>query len=211
MSKGFASNSRQLILATAVLLCFGCVAARLVWLHVIDRDSLLRFVSQARYKIDPVPGRRGDILDANGAKLATSRSLIILGVDPQVLRKEDESKWPRLAALVGMPPTELAKIFNTKTRPAATVRAPLAETTAGAGVPAALKFNIMPAPTDPVPVPPAAIARVDPNPGAQSTADDDDSEVEANADNSGRRPIRFAKLSETVTESTFAAIKELGI
>lgn len=211
MSKGFASNSRQLILATAVLLSFGCVGARLVWLHVIDRDSLLRFVSQARYKIDPVPGRRGDILDANGAKLATSRSLIILGVDPQVLRKEDESKWPRLAALVGMPPAELAKIFNTKTRPVATVQAPVAGATAGVAVPAPLKFNIMPAPTEPVSVPPAAIAKVDPSPGAQSTADDDDSEVETNADNSGRRPIRFAKLSETITESNFAAIKELGI
>ena len=50
MSKGFASNSRQLILATFVLLSFAGVGARLVWLHVIDRDSLLGFVSKARKK-----------------------------------------------------------------------------------------------------------------------------------------------------------------
>lgn len=117
MSKGFASNSRQLILATFVLLSFSGVGARLVWLHVIDRDSLLGFVSKARFKIDPIPARRGDILDTNGAKLATSRSLIILGVDPQLLRKEDEAKWPRLAGLIGLPPAELTKIFNTKNRP----------------------------------------------------------------------------------------------
>jgi cell division protein FtsI (penicillin-binding protein 3)/stage V sporulation protein D (sporulation-specific penicillin-binding protein) len=47
MSKGFASNSRQLILATFVLLSFAGVGARLVWLHVIDRDSLLGFVSHS--------------------------------------------------------------------------------------------------------------------------------------------------------------------
>ena len=115
MSKGFASNPRQILLATIVLASFVGVGARLVWLHVIDRDALLRYVSQARYKIDPLPGRRGDILDANGAKLATSRSLIILAVDPQSLRKEDEAKWPQLAALIGMNPSELARIFNTKT------------------------------------------------------------------------------------------------
>ena len=57
MSKGFASNPRQILLATIVLASFVGVGARLVWLHVIDRDALLRYVSQARYKTAPSPGR----------------------------------------------------------------------------------------------------------------------------------------------------------
>ena len=83
MSKGFASNSRQVLLATVILASFAGIGARLVWLHVIDRDALLKFVSQARYRIEPVPGRRGDILDANGAKLAFPALYDPIGVPPR--------------------------------------------------------------------------------------------------------------------------------
>lgn len=202
MSKGFASNSRQVLLASVILACFAGIGARLVWLHVIDRDALLKFVSQARYRIEPVPGRRGDILDANGAKLATSRSLIVLAVDPQSLRKEDEAKWPQLAALIGMNPTELTRIFTTKFRPApATAPAPVpaALGTETAATPSVFAFNVTPS-SEPV----ATHAVTD-------AAEDDDTVVDEATDASGRRPIRFAKLSETITESTFTAIKQLNI
>jgi hypothetical protein len=48
--------------------------------------------------------------------LATSKSQIVLGVDPQTLRPQDEAKWPQLAELIGMPESELRRIFTTKTR-----------------------------------------------------------------------------------------------
>ena len=51
MSKGFASNLRMTLLATGVLACFLCVGARLVYLHVIDRDELLKYVDRARRQI----------------------------------------------------------------------------------------------------------------------------------------------------------------
>lgn len=208
MSKGFASASRQLILATLVLASFVGVGARLVWLHVIDRDALLRFVSQARYKIDPIPGRRGDILDANGAKLATSRSLIILGVDPQALRPEDEKKWPQLARLIGLTPAELAKIFNTKVRPAAPSKPVAVASTASASTtpatPAAFNFDVSSGST-------AAAAKT-PVAQAESEADaEDDTDVDSIPDLKGDRPIRFAKLSENVSETNFTAIEQLGI
>ncbi len=199
MSKGFASNSRQILLATIVLASFVGVGARLVWLHVIDRDALLRYVSQARYKIDPLPGRRGDILDANGAKLATSRSLIILAVDPQSLRKEDEAKWPQLAALIGMNPSELARIFNTKTRPVASTSAQNNERI-GVSTPKAATFAYNVTPSD-------ATA---PTLASDSETESPDDEDEA-PDAAGNRAIRFAKLSDSITESTFTAIKQLNI
>jgi len=200
MSKGFASNPRQILLATIVLASFVGVGARLVWLHVLDRDTLLRYVSQARYKIDPLPGRRGDILDANGAKLATSRSLIILAVDPQSLRKEDEAKWPQLAALIGMNSSELARIFNTKTRPAAGSHS--AQNTERNGdsalKPASFAFNVTPS---------DASSLVASSAAETENSDDEDEAPDA----SGNRAIRFAKLSESITETTFTAIKQLNI
>ncbi len=200
MSKGFASNPRQILLATIVLASFVGVGARLVWLHVLDRDALLRYVSQARYKIDPLPGRRGDILDANGAKLATSRSLIILAVDPQSLRKEDESKWPQLAGLIGMNPSELARIFNTKTRPAVVANSTqnVERTGASASKSANFAFNVTPSDTS------TPVASID------SEIENSDDEDEA-PDAAGNRAIRFAKLSDSITETTFTAIKQLNI
>ena len=200
MSKGFASNPRQILLATIVLASFVGVGARLVWLHVLDRDTLLRYVSQARYKIDPLPGRRGDILDANGAKLATSRSLIILAVDPQSLRKEDEPKWPQLAALIGMNPSELARIFNTKTRPAAGSHSAHNTERNGASAPKSASFAFNVTPSD-------ASTLVASSAAETENPDDEDEAPDA----SGNRAIRFAKLSESITETTFTAIKQLNI
>ena len=116
MSKGFASNYRIVVLALGIFLCLGGVGTRLVFLHVIDRDVLVRYIDKARRQIIPDKARRGDILDARGNVLATSRSLVVIWADPQVVRKEDEAKWPELAALLDLPLVELQKVLNTKTK-----------------------------------------------------------------------------------------------
>ncbi|CAM2988712.1 peptidoglycan D,D-transpeptidase FtsI family protein [Rariglobus hedericola] len=116
MSKGFASNYRIVLLGAGILACFGCIGIRLLDLHVFERERLMSFVERARRQITVESAKRGDILDDKGDRLATSRSLIVLGVDPQALLKADEPKWPELARLLNMQPAELARIFNTKTR-----------------------------------------------------------------------------------------------
>ena len=193
MSKGFASNYRLVLLATIVVACFATLGARLVYLHVIDRDELVRFVDKARRQIIVENARRGDILDAKGDKLATSVSLIVLGVDPQSLRPEDEKKWPELARLLNRPLTEIETIFRTKTRPASTIPA-TAKTDPRTG---ALVFNITPRP-------------------ANVTADDDspdtaDTQVDAQDDENGERPVRWAKLSDGLEEATYDKVTALGI
>ena len=125
MSKGFASNYRIFLLGAGILACFGAVGFRLLDLHVFERERLMSFVERARRQITVESAKRGDILDDKGDRLATSRSLIVLGVDPQALLKADEPKWPELARLLGMKPAELATILNTKTRaPAAAIPTP---------------------------------------------------------------------------------------
>ena len=112
MSKGFASNGRMTLLALAVLSCFLCVAVRLIFLHVIDRDDLLKFVERARRQIVVENARRGAILDTKGNILATSRSFVVLGADPELLRREDERNWPELARLLHVSSEQLVQLLR---------------------------------------------------------------------------------------------------
>ncbi|MBI3884420.1 MAG: penicillin-binding protein 2 [Opitutae bacterium] len=112
MSKGFASNRRMLLVASGVLACFGLVALRLVFLHVIDRDDLLKYVEKARRQLVVEHARRGTILDAHGNVLATSRSFVVLGADPEMLRREDEPKWSELARLLDLPPAQVTALLR---------------------------------------------------------------------------------------------------
>lgn len=209
MSKGFASNVRIFLLAAVVFCCFAGVGVRLVFLHVIDRAELARYVEKTRRQIILEHARRGDILDTRGHILATSRSLIVLGVDPQALRKEDEAKWPRLAELINVPLPQLERILTTKFRaPAEAVMLPAAGATpAGAApaTPAVLKFDF----GAPVAAAPATDEATDA--AAKGEEKTDDIEVDDEIDADGRRPIRWAKLSEGVEEGVYDQIQALGV
>ncbi len=199
MSKGFASNYRIVLLAVGIVALFGALGTRLVFLHVIDRDKLVVAVDKARRQIIVESARRGDILDAKDNILATSRSLIVLGVDPQALRPTDEPKWVQLSELTGVPLAQIARIFRTKTRPASAVPAakPDEETPL---------FSLKPASTETST--PAAVASVAP---AKVGEDDDDTQVDDTPDENGERPIRWAKLREDLPESTYAEVMKLDI
>ncbi|MFI5335974.1 MAG: peptidoglycan D,D-transpeptidase FtsI family protein [Opitutales bacterium] len=95
------------LVAAGVLACFAAVAGRLVWLHVLERDELLHYLDKARRQIVVEHARRGTILDSRGGLLATSRSFVIVGADPEMLRPEDEKDWPELARLLNVPAAEL--------------------------------------------------------------------------------------------------------
>ena len=205
MSKGFASSYRIVLLAVVILVCFSGLGARLVFLHVIDRDVLVRFIDKARRQIIVESARRGDVLDAKGGILATSRTLIVLGVDPQSLRKEDERKWPQLAELIGLPLADLTKTLLTKSRPAVPTNASTASSPAKPGD-LVINFALHPEPAERTPIAKTAVTVT-----VATDAASDDTVLDDNADENGLRPIRWAKLSETVEESTYAKIQALGI
>ncbi len=128
MSKGFASNNRMTLLAMGVIACFMGVGVRLVFLHVVDRDELLRYVDKARRQITVEHARRGTILDSRGNLLATSRSEITIAVDPWALaeyvdsdtnvahrarrRREELAKHAQLAALLGLATAAVEQAFT---------------------------------------------------------------------------------------------------
>ena len=86
MSKGLASSTRLILLATTVFVCFGAVGFKLVYLHVLNRDHLVSYVDERRRTVQKEPARRGDILDAKGDVLATSHTLVELAIDPWDLK-----------------------------------------------------------------------------------------------------------------------------
>lgn len=192
MSKGFSSSYRIALLASLVLAMFAGLMVRLVWLQVVDRDELLRSVDEARRQLIVENARRGDILDRNGALLATSRSVVVLGVDPQFVRPEDRGKWPELAALLGLPVSDIERVFTTKVRPASAAAEAAPDAPAGA-----LVFNFGPRPA------PAAAQ------GPEEAKRDET--VLDEPDRDGNRPIRWAKLSDEVPESVYEQISKLGI
>ncbi|MBX3735848.1 MAG: penicillin-binding protein 2 [Candidatus Didemnitutus sp.] len=112
MSKGFASNFRMTLLAVGVLGFFAAVGGRLVYLHVLHRDELLKFVNKARRQIVVEHARRGALLDTKGNVLATSRSYIVLGADPEMLKDADSARWADLARLLNTNYLELDKTLR---------------------------------------------------------------------------------------------------
>jgi cell division protein FtsI/penicillin-binding protein 2 len=232
MSRGFASNYRIVLLAIGLFGCFGGLGARLVCLHVLDRDELLRTIVKTRRQDFRDTAERGEILDTKNAKLATNRPMILVAVDPSMFRPEDEAKLPELAQLLRMPLADVRRICMTKYR---SIAAKAASATNGAGAAAAavatkpatmLKLDL-PA------VPPAADRRGgdDPDPdfggavaannddtsGAKTgldvtkTDNDDETETDPTPEPDGRRLIRWAKLSDHVSESTYSDIEGLGL
>src|SRR3954468_24637371 len=105
MSKGFASTYRILLLAGGLVLTFAGLSVRLVFLHVVDREEWLGTIVKARRQTTIERARRGDIVDRNGAVLATSRSMIVVGVDPRAVvdTPKEREKWMQLAALIDRP------------------------------------------------------------------------------------------------------------
>jgi len=194
MSRGFASNYRVVLLASLVGVSFVSLGARLVQLHVIDRERLLGYVAKARRDIIVEQARRGDILDARDNILATSKSQIVLGVDPQAARPADEPKWAQLAGLIGQPLAEVRRIITTKTRPpghAAEKSASEKPAVASASNPLKFHFSL--------------------SDDAEKEKTDDGVVVEDGVDENGERPIRWAPLCDNVEESVYDQIAALGI
>jgi cell division protein FtsI (penicillin-binding protein 3) len=127
-ARGFAQNLRLYLVAGLVVACFGAVGHRLFVLHVAERDHYLAQLQETRRRVVVDPARRGDILDANGDLLATSKTEITLAVDPWAVPEKIEAlKHPgrqarfeaeqrearaKLAELLEMPPAELEAFFT---------------------------------------------------------------------------------------------------
>jgi cell division protein FtsI (penicillin-binding protein 3) len=131
--RGFSNNRRLALVAGLLLATFCGVGARLIQLHVVQRDRYLAQVEGARRKVELVAGRRGDIRDARGDLLASTRTEMTLAADGwALLEKLDTERTPerrarlelaerekrlRLAEILGLTATQIEASFAPQWRP----------------------------------------------------------------------------------------------
>ncbi|MGA8515353.1 MAG: penicillin-binding protein 2 [Burkholderiaceae bacterium] len=96
---------RVLVASIAVLLAFGLLVARLVWLQVYRHDDLSEQAESNRTAVVPVVPNRGLILDRNGIVLATNYSAYTLEISPSKIRNLDET-IDLLGAVVDIQPRD---------------------------------------------------------------------------------------------------------
>jgi cell division protein FtsI (penicillin-binding protein 3)/stage V sporulation protein D (sporulation-specific penicillin-binding protein) len=83
-------------------------------LQVWNADKYAEIASNARKKFQVIKARRGDVVDSKGNLLATTRSVVDVGLDPHVLVEEDKLKWDTLCAYLDLTSTELQAAANLK-------------------------------------------------------------------------------------------------
>jgi len=116
MSRAFGSKARLRFMLVATVVIFAVVFARLLYLHIWKQEKLIGIIERNRQKFDLIHSCRGNVVDKRGNLLATTRSVIELGVDPQALREEDRNKWKDLARLTKVNIKEIERAFTEKFR-----------------------------------------------------------------------------------------------
>jgi len=116
MSRAFIPPRRLGLMTMVILLGFGALFYRLFDLHVLQHEQLTASAERNREKFVVEHARRGLILDRQGMVLATTRTVVELGVDPQLVVDGDEAKLPALSQLIGVPVADLEAAFTPQIR-----------------------------------------------------------------------------------------------
>ena len=93
-------NTRLLVAALFVLLCFGLLGWRLVVLQVVRHEELALQAEANRIAVLPVVPNRGLIVDRNGVVLATNYSAYTLEITPSRVQGEIDAVIDSLAEVV---------------------------------------------------------------------------------------------------------------
>jgi cell division protein FtsI/penicillin-binding protein 2 len=106
------NGSRRIRILVAIL-CLGLLAfgSRLVQIQVIEAPALAAAAAESRAREVLLPGKRGDILDRNGAPLATSVDARDITVD-QTLITDPEATALQLMPILQMKKKDLIKILT---------------------------------------------------------------------------------------------------
>ena len=99
-------NTRLIVAGLFVLLCFGLLGARLVWLQVFRHEELALQAEANRVSVVPVLPNRGLIVDRNGVVLATNYSAYTLEITPSKVRGEVDAVIDGLAQVLEVQPRD---------------------------------------------------------------------------------------------------------
>ena len=116
MSYEIRNNERELqqfqlrigIAAFAVLIAFGLLAARFVYLQLVQHDTYSAKAEDNRISIVPVPPNRGLMIDRNGIVLARNYSGYTLEISPRKVKSLDRT-IEQISQLVDVTPRDRAR------------------------------------------------------------------------------------------------------
>lgn len=116
MKNVFISPFRFYLVFFAVTITFCSLGGRLVYLQVFKSHDFSKFAQGARKNVVTLKARRGDIVDRKGNLMATTRSVVNVGVDPHSIQDEDIPKFQILAELLKLPSEDIHEAVATKIR-----------------------------------------------------------------------------------------------
>ncbi|MBL8351507.1 MAG: penicillin-binding protein 2 [Burkholderiaceae bacterium] len=99
-------NTRVLAAALFVLVCFGLLGARLVFLQVVRHEELALQAEANRIAVVPVVPNRGLIVDRNGVVLATNYSAYTLEITPSRVPGDVDAAIDGLAQVLDIQPRD---------------------------------------------------------------------------------------------------------
>lgn len=99
-------RSRLTIAGIFVLLCFGILFARFVWLQVVQHDYYQTRAEDNRISLVPLVPNRGLIVDRNGVILARNYSAYTLEITPSKLKGGLESVIDELGTVIDIQPKD---------------------------------------------------------------------------------------------------------
>ena len=103
-----AFRTRVVVAAAAVLVTFGLLGARFVWLQLVQHEYYHTRAEDNRIAIVPLPPRRGLIFDRNGAVLARNYSAYTLEIAPRKVNDVDAT-IEKLSRIVAVGPRDRSR------------------------------------------------------------------------------------------------------
>jgi len=97
---------RLVAMVAFVLICFGLLVARWVWLQVVKHNQYMAKAEDNRIALVPIVPTRGLIMDRNGVVLATNDSAYTLEITPSKLEANPDSVIDELSKLVAIDPRD---------------------------------------------------------------------------------------------------------
>ena len=101
-------QQQPLVLLLLILLFCGAMAARLVWMQLLEHNRFRELADENRIRLVPRSPIRGRLLDRKGRVLASSKLTYTLYLEPRLV---SDQNWPalrdRLASLLNLKPEQL--------------------------------------------------------------------------------------------------------
>ena len=92
-------QKKLVMLFIAILLAFVILVGRITYINASSGEDYTKTVlDQQQYMSQSIPFKRGDIVDTNGTKLATSERVYNVILDAKVLLSDETKKAENIAA-----------------------------------------------------------------------------------------------------------------